>query len=134
VAAFAVDTATVAMSTTYAKVGTLNGTDEDAAIDVPTRSVLGVATLQLRAVAGGATTVTWYISEDSAGDHPIAGPIDSELVGQTSAGADVRKGVAASLDVPWVTNEVPGSLCIWAKLDAGTANCTKAKLSLRTPG
>jgi hypothetical protein len=129
VAAYAVDTATVALSTTYAKM-TLNGADEDDAANFPERVVLGAAVLRLDTIAGGAASVTWYVSEDSAGDAPIAGPVTSTIVGQTAA----TGGVAESITVPWVVNAVDGNLYVWAKLDAGTANCTKAKISFQTPG
>lgn len=129
VAGYAVETATVALSTTYARM-TCNGADEAAAVNVPERVVLGLVALQLGTIAGGATTITWYVSEDLAGDHPIAGPVTSTIVGQTAA----TGGVAESVDIPWVVTEVAGSLYVWAKTNAGTANCTKAKISFRTPG
>lgn len=131
VAAYAVDTATVALSTAYAKM-TCNGTDEAAAVDFPERVVLGLVTLQLGTIVTAAS-VTWYISEDTAGNKPIAGPVTSAIVGQTAA----TGGVAESISVPWVINGVDGTagnLFVWAKLDAGTANCTKAKISFQTPG
>ena len=129
VAGFASDTTTVALSTAYAKM-TCNGVDEDAATSVPERAILGAVALQLGTIAGGATTITWYVSEDLAGDHPITGVVTSTIVGQTAA----TGGVAESINVPWVVTEVAGTLYVWAKTNAGTANCTKAKISFRTPG
>lgn len=131
VAGFASETAVVALSTAYAKM-TCNGVDEasSSATSVPERVVLGAVALQLGTLAGGATTITWYVSEDLAGDHPITGVVTSTIVGQTAA----TGGVAESINVPWVVTEVAGTLYVWAKTNAGTANCTKAKISFRTPG
>ena len=119
----------MALSTTYARM-VCNGVDEDAATSVPERAILGAVALQLGTIAGGATTITWYVSEDLAGDHPITGVVTSTIVGQTAA----TGGVAESINVPWVVTEVAGTLHVWAKTNAGTANCTKAKISFRTPG
>jgi hypothetical protein len=127
VAAYAVDTATVALSIAYAKM-TLDGDDETDAVDFPSEVVLGLATLYLDTIVT-AVSVTWYVSEDAAGDKPISPPKTTTIVGQTAA----TGGVAESLDIPWKVVEVAGTMYIWAKLDAGTANCKKAKLSFNTP-
>lgn len=129
VAAYAVDTATVALSTSYSNVITLDGTDEADANDFPERVILGLAQLQMDTFVSSPTTVTWYISEDSAGDLPITPAVTTTIVGQTAN----TGGVAESIGVPWVVNETAGKLYIWAKLDAGTANVTKAKISFHTP-
>lgn len=126
-AAYAVDTTDVSLSTSYA-VATLDGTDEADAVDFPKQVVLGLGQLQLKDISGAAS-VDWYVSEDAAGDMPITPVKTTTIVGQTAN----LGGVAESLDIPWVVNEVTGKLYIWAKLDAGTATIERAKLSFNTP-
>lgn len=128
VAGYAVDTAVVALSDAYANVLTLDGTDETLATDIPDRVVLGLAQLLLDTIVTG-VSVTWYISEDAAGDFPITPEKTTTIVGQSSG----EGGVAESINQPWVVNSVAGKLYLWAKLDAGTANTLKGKISFSTP-
>ena len=127
IAAYAVDTAAVSLSTTYAK-ATLDGTDEAAAVDFPTQVVLGLAQVTLDTIVTAAS-ITWYVSEDAAGDMPLTPETTTTIVGQTAA----TGGIAASINQPWVVNEVAGKLYIWMKTDAGTASTVRAKLSFNTP-
>ena len=89
--------------------------DGDLSVRVPDRAVWGMASCDFTSVAGGATTITWYVSLDSAGDRPITPEQTDTIVQQTAT----KGAVARSLGVPIVTTG--GSAYIWAWTNVGTA-------------
>jgi hypothetical protein len=119
--------AVVALSNAYANVATL-GVEGD---EVPDAAELGPLVLELTSISG-ATTVTWYVSRDAAGDVPITPPqTDTILTGKTAA---TKGSVARDMDATYKRHPdtTQGRLYVWAKLDSGTANMS-ASLTGSTP-
>jgi hypothetical protein len=88
--------------------------DGDASVLFRDQVDAGLAQCMLTSVSG-ATTITWYVSLDAAGDEPITDEITTTIVKQTAT----KGAVSASMGVPVRT--YGGSIWIWHKTDAGTA-------------
>ena len=103
------------LSTTYA-LATLDGAHTGI---VPGRKIeIGLVTCWLTSISS-ATTVTWYVSNDAAGDQPLTPKVTTTIsTGQTSG----KGGIAATMDESITTDST--ALYVWAKTDAGTATAT----------
>lgn len=120
--------AQTALTTAYSGGGAIEvkgvtGTDSRAQA-IPNDCELGWLHGEIDTIAGGATTITWFISADAAGDIPITSEVtETILTGQTTA---TDGGIVTLIEKAWSLPSVgtQGSLWVWAKTDAGTANLT----------
>lgn len=100
------------LTTSYVKL-TLDGAHSGI---VPQRKIkIGLVTCSVSSISG-ATSVTWYLSTDSAGDKPITPAKTTAIVVAQSANAG---GFSETVDAGVVTDAT--AIYVWAKLDAGTA-------------
>lgn len=76
---------------------------------------LGLAYCQLTSISS-ATSITWFVSLDSAGEEAITAEQTDAILDHDS---DNTGSIARTLDVPVVSGD--DSLYIFAKTDAGTA-------------
>jgi hypothetical protein len=117
--------ASKALSTSYATF-TLDAdtTADSSAARVPTHCTLGMLVLTLDTIAGGATTLTYFLSVDSSGDVPITNETTTDITtGKTTA---TDGGVAGLINAPYrhfSAGTAEGKLYVHVKTDAGTANC-----------
>lgn len=90
----------------------------------PLRQIyLGLIQLSLTSIAGGATTVTWFLSSDADGDKPLTPAVTSTIItGQTTG---TSGGVSDTVDEGVLTDEA--AIYVWAKLDAGTATAAACR-------
>lgn len=116
--------AATALSTT-AVIIPIGALPADGAEAVPDECVLDLIDCQITDIASGATSVTWRLCRDSAGDHAIT---DSKtgtiIVGKTTA---TDGGFAFSIDTAYhraLANGTAGQLYVVAATDAGTCNAT----------
>lgn len=112
-----------ALTNAYAafEVKAVSGTDAHSD-PVPNHVYLSWLHGQLDTIAGGATTVTWFLSLDAAGDIALTEELtETILVGQTTA---TDGSVVSLLEKAWSLPGAgtQGSLWLYAKLDVGTAN------------
>ena len=105
---------TKALSTSYSNVVTVETVPDECYLD----SVQGL----IDTIAGGATEVTWYVTEDAAGDFPLTDEVPVDIVVGIATATD--GGVRTVFDTEYArsSNGVAGKLYVWAKLDAGTCN------------
>lgn len=93
---------------------------------IPFECDLGVAMVKLDTIAGGATQVEWYISEDVAGDVPIT-PAQTDTI-KTGKATSTDGSVVRLLNMPWKFADdmgaegLRGRLFVVIALNAGTAN------------
>lgn len=99
-----------ALSTTYALL-TVTG------LPTTRRAYLSSVFLALTSVVT-ATSVTWYMSSDAAGDAPITAVQTDTIVYQTGG----EGGVARVLD--FALHTLTGNVYVWVKTNAGTATGT----------
>lgn len=88
---------------------------------IPTLAWLSLLVFKVDTIASSAASITWYLSEDSAGDVPLTDENTDTLVGQSST----EKGFASRLDVAYKRLSgvgTAGKLYLWAKTDTGTCN------------
>lgn len=79
--------------------------------------------IELASIAGGATSVTFYLARDVSGDYPISPAYTTNIVpGLTTAavGAAVQ-GIGLDYHYEARTGETIGTVYVVAKLNAGTA-------------
>ena len=85
---------------------------------------IGLVRAIATAIAGGATSITWYLSEDAAGLKGITNPVSSTI--QKHAAADTAGWIAQSLsDVPWMETKqwaTRGKLWFHGYTNAGTVS------------
>ena len=115
--------ASTALSTSYAVMAcTSTTTDEAVAAPLPDSCYLEDAHLQIDTIAGGATTITWYIAADAAGDVPLTKLVTSTIVtGKTTA----TDGAVVEILGKWYMrydDGVSDTIYVVAKTNAGTAN------------
>ncbi len=112
-----------ALSTSYATLALDNDTTADAsAAPVPTFCHLGMVVITLDTIAGGATTLTYFLSADAAGDVPITNATTTTITtGKTTA---TDGGVVGLVDAAYrhLDVGVAGKLYLQVKTNAGTAN------------
>lgn len=87
---------------------------------------LGPLVLEVTAIASSATTLTWYVSRDLAGDVPVTLEVTETIrTGKTTATAG---SVARDMDSPYKRNAThtpaAGRLYLWAKTNVGTCSIT----------
>ena len=115
---FGAFSASMSLSTTDA-IGTL-GAGSDSA-PVPDRARLSLLRLALTSISG-ATSISWYLAEDAAGDVPLTPRVSSTI--QTGKTTATSGGVAETLDVSRLRSSAAGTigrLYVVAKTDSGTA-------------
>jgi hypothetical protein len=105
--------ASQALTTTYAASTLTN--DGGASRKWAQRGTLGLAFCQLTSISS-ATTITWFVSLDSAGEEAIT-PAQTDTI--LDHDSDNTGSIARSMSVPVLSAE--DSLYIFAKTDAGTA-------------
>lgn len=113
------ESVSVNLSTSYAllTVGTVR---TNGAAPVADACWLSMAQIKLDTIVT-AVSVTWYLSEDAAGDIPITPAKTSTIVGQTSGKGGVSDSLERASRTP-TSDTVEGLIYVWAKLNAGTAN------------
>lgn len=98
--------------------------------------------LRMTAIAGGATSITWFIAYDSAGDYIITDAITTNIVFKPSdatigcAAAKVSLPFRRFFDGAGAAIGTSGHLYVFGKLNAGTATGTyraEFKASWPTP-
>jgi hypothetical protein len=115
--------ASTALSTSYAALectGTTSG--EAQAVEVPDGCYLEDAHLQLDTIAGGATSITWLVAADAAGDVPLTNEITTTIVPGTTTATDGAVVEILGKLYQRYSVGVGGSVFIFAKTNAGTAN------------
>ena len=87
---------------------------------VPDRARLSLLRLALTSISG-ATSISWYLAEDAAGDVPLTPRVSSTI--QTGKTTATSGGVAETLDVSRLRSSAGtiGRLYVVAKTDSGTA-------------
>lgn len=92
-------------------------------LDVPSGCKLSWLGGIIDTIAASATTITWYVALDSAGDEPITDAVtETILTGKTTA---TDGGVATVLDLVYIepdTVTASGRLYVFAKTNTGTCN------------
>ena len=108
---------------------------DSAAIAIPDANVrLHSIVARLTSLAGGATSLTWWLAMDSAGNYPITDKITTLVVANpslTSAGT-----VSARLDLPYRRFTGIGSqgyVYLFGNLDAGTGQLDAAYITFGAP-
>lgn len=131
---FAVNDATVASITTSYAVAQKILLHEDSDVDakssaLPSACYISHLDLQL-SDAAGTSKVSAYLSWDSDGDDPMTGESQSNPL-WTGSTTNTLRNTSIALDV-WVTapagQTTQGKCYLFLKTDAGTVNCTKARL------
>lgn len=112
-----------ALSTSYASM-TLNAdtVGDTGAKVVPSSCYLSDVVLQLTTIAGGATSVTWFVSQDLAGDKPLTLSCTSTIVTGKTTAASGSVTMYLGKDYVKGSDGVTGELFLQVKLNAGTAN------------
>lgn len=92
----------------------------DPAEEMPDECWLGAAQVVLDTI-DTAESVTWYLSEDEAGDVALTPEATHTILDGTTSGAGT---VTDTVDIPYTLSGrgTAGTVWIQAKLDAGTAN------------
>jgi len=105
------------LAVAYSKVITIEGVPDECTLD----SLQGI--IDTISVGPAPTKITWYITEDLAGDYPITDEIEETIVvGQTTATDGGIRTTFDAFEYSRSTDGVQGSLYVWAKTDAGTCN------------
>lgn len=115
--------ASTALSTSYAVMTcTSTTTAETQAVPMPDSCFIELAHLQLADIAGGATTVTWYVAADAAGDIPLTKLVTSTIVVGATTATD--GAVVEVLGIQYVRFDdgEGGEIYLVAKTNAGTVN------------
>ena len=115
-AAFVGNTTQVALSSTYAVIACNSGLA--GATELSEMVQLLAVDLHLNTRSGDAT-VTWYLSQDAAGDEAITDEVTDTTIAGLATSAD--GSVSNLIDRP-LAPQVAGTVYVVAKLDAGTAN------------
>ena len=115
--------AVAALTVAYSAIEVKDTTTDDAAAKaVPSRAFLDHLHGQITLIAAGATTITWFIAEDSGGDVPITDEVtETILVGQTTATDGAIKTLLQAL-YHRSDEGTEDSLWVFAKTDAGTCS------------
>jgi len=117
---FKAKSATVALSTAKTIIEVSRQSDGES---IPDDCELSLVHMKLDTIAGGATTVTWNVCPDAAGDYNMTLEKATTIVtGATTPGSG---GVAETLGVERNFDDdidVTGKIYVVARLDAGTAN------------
>jgi hypothetical protein len=117
----------LAAALTTAYVGSALGEDaqspkvEVGSKPVPTKCELEYIRMLFDVTAGTPATVTWFLSEDAAGKHPITDERTDSILPTRNA---AWFSLAIKLDIPYVKSSLGtnGTLYLNWKLDAGTAD------------
>jgi hypothetical protein len=89
---------------------------------MPDSCYLELAHLQLDTIAGGATTITWYVAADAGGDVPLTKEVTTTIVtGKTTA---TDGGAVEVLGIQYVRFDegLGDTIYVVAKTNTGTAN------------
>lgn len=92
---------------------------------VPERVHLGGVFGKIDTISG-ASSVTYYLAADAAGDHAVTATSTATIV--TGATTATDGGFGEAIDVLWSAPSwgVPGALYVVAKVDAGSCNLAPA--------
>lgn len=94
---------------------------DDLSEDVPPSGYLSRLQLKGNTLAGGASTITWVVTEDAAGDIPLTDEVTETLVVGNTTATDVgANSVFGDAGYLLTDDGTRGSLYVCAKLDAGT--------------
>jgi hypothetical protein len=112
-----------ALTVAYNVAGMIFSTDASAspdAIALKNQAHLGLVSLALNTIAGGAASVSWFLARDSAGAYPITPVQTDTIVGIVAANGSVSR----TLGIDYSKNALAlaSELYLFAKLDVGTAN------------
>lgn len=105
---------------------------DDTSSNIPAKCFLSGIQLQFTGRGGGATTLTFFISRDAAGEIPLTGEISVPLAGGYAVGSTGGGNSALfAQPLPYQfdpTTDTAGTLYLQAKWNAGTGT-VEAKLS-----
>lgn len=120
--------ATMSLTTSYAVAAVLGSAAVDSrAKAVPDECLLSWMHGTIVSIASSATTVTWFLAADEAGDIPLTDAKTTTIVvGRTTP---TKGGIAVALDLEYVRSSagvagVAGSLYVIAKTNTGTCTLT----------
>jgi hypothetical protein len=125
----------VAMTTSYPATGGRLGYDSSIpkSQELREQMYLSLITLRMTGLAGGPTTVDWFLAADANGDAPIT-PVKTSTI--VDPDADGEGAVSETLEIYWPLTMGDGSgggggndIYVFAKLDAGTATNSQAHMS-----
>jgi hypothetical protein len=100
------------------------------ATNIPESCLLSWLHGELDTIAGGATTVTWYLAADAGGDVPLTDVVTETIVVGITTATDGGIATAIDLDYYRATSGTAGSIYLFAKTNAGTVNL-KPRLTWR---
>ena len=124
--------ATVATALTVAYAGAILKAQTAPAnsVDLASMAQLSLITLELTVIAGGATTITWFLARDATGNAPIT-PEQTDTI--LDHDTDTDGSVARTIGIDW-NKTVLGDIHVFAKTDVGTATATGIMTwTLRSP-
>ena len=115
--------ASTALSTSYAVMTCTSTTTAEAqAAKMPDSCFIELAHLQLDTIAGGATTVTWYVAADAAGDIPLTKLVTSTIVVGKTTTTDGTVVEVLGIQYVRFDDGVGDAIYVVAKTNAGTVN------------